>query len=161
MGSCLGGLLGAEQVFFFFWRDGGQVSAATGVSPPAKKASLASGPRRHGTALPKARALALSCRDPAQHLLELTRTEGSCLAAEGRGGVPCRAMPCHAMPCPLQGLCPPGPQPTPSGATAGWKGYGGAQSPSFCSQFAEKLLPAGNVKAPSESLSLHVLDTGL
>jgi len=126
-----------------FWHTQRAAVRSHGCLPtpcPQKKASPALG------ALPKGRGLTLSHR-------EATRTEGL---------VPCRrGTQRGAIPCPLQSPHPPGQQPPPPGATSGWKGDGGPQHPSFCSRLEEKLVPAGNVKVPSESLSPHVLDTGL
>lgn len=63
MCSCLGGLLGAEQVLARGWA--GVCSHGCPPAPPPQKASRALGTWWRGTALPKVKALALSHQDTA------------------------------------------------------------------------------------------------
>lgn len=107
MGSCLGGLLGAEQVLARWWA--GVCSAGCLPTPCSQQSIACTGNvlTQHG---PSKSNSACIC------LLEPTRMEDSCLAQRS----PER---CH----PPQGLCPLGlGQLPPPGATSRWKGYGGA-----------------------------------
>lgn len=141
MGSCLGGLVGAEQVLAQWWA--GACSAGCLPTPRPQQSIGCTGnvPTQHGPS---------KSNSPCIYFLELTRIEELCLAE----GEP-REVPSSA-----------GPVSPRTGAAASSRGYLRVErlwrrtDPS-CPRLMMKLLPAGNINVPSESLSLCVLDTGL
>lgn len=141
MGSCLGGLVGAEQVLARWWAGACCAGCLPTPCPQQSIGCTGNVPTQHGPS---------KSNSPCIYFLELTRIEESCLA-EGE---------------PREVLSPAGPMSPGTGAAASSRGYLRVErlwrctDPS-CPRLMVKVLPAGNINVPSESLSLCVLDTGL
>lgn len=90
MGSCLGGLLGAEQVLAWQWA--GVCSNGCLLTPCLQKSITCTGSVPTQPSPSKSKGTHPVSPRPPTHLLEATRTEGSCLAEEEPRGVPPRAL---------------------------------------------------------------------